>query len=207
MPKRKRTYNSFFDIKPIEATDVIGYQNHEIGNPFIMKLKVPSYSERFNDDHRHYTKSNINVCYSAPRSENAPRNWYETQLTVSKYERLKPGYPLKGVSFYVVTDDGFGFMAHTTSDNNKQFAAVNDELILGKWIKTRLVDQGLVEPIIDTSKDVERKGMITAEMLNEYGCNAIAFQKTDLTIADPENLKNIYEVWTLKMVQIDSDDE
>ena len=42
------------------------------------------------------------------------------------------GYPEKNKPFFVVTDDGYWFKAHTTSDNNKQFSAVGDELIMGR---------------------------------------------------------------------------
>lgn len=136
-----------------------------------------------------------------------PRNWYETQLTVKKDVREKNGYPYKGIPFYAVTDDGFGFLAHTTSACNKQLAAVGDELILGKWIKGRLVAEDLVQAIEDTSKDKERLGMITTEILAKYGCNAIAFQKTDKKITDPDNAKNSYEIWTLKLLQIDGDND
>ncbi len=180
---------------------VMTYQSHEIGEPFIIPLKVPSEEEKFMDDHRHYTKSNINVCYAASRNAKKARDWYETQLNVSSSVRKKQGYPYKGVPFYVITDDGFGFMAHTTSANNKQFAAVGDELILGKWIKGRLVSEGLIKPVTDIAEDTERLGMITSEMLEKYGCNAIAFQKTDLRIPDPARPKNMYEVWTLKLIQ------
>ena len=46
---------------------------------------------------------------------------------------------------------------------------------------------------------------ITKEMLEKYGCNAVAFQKTDLKIPDPNESKNLYEVWTVKLVQIDEE--
>lgn len=202
MPKKKNGDNGLFQLHPISMETVLEYQKHEEGEPFVIMIKVPFASERFIDDHKHFTKSNINVCYAAPRTAKKPRNWYETQLNVSTSVRGKDGYPYKGVPFFVVTDDGFGFMAHTTSENNKQFAAVGDELILGRWIKDRLVAEGLVEPVINTFEDKDRKGMITKEMLMAYGCNAIAFQKTDMMIADPLQPKNRYEVWTLKLIQI-----
>lgn len=203
MPKYRKTDNLLFQFNQISMDAVIEYQKHEIGEAFIILLKVPSEAEKFIDDHKHYTKSNINVCYASPRNAKKPRDWYETQLNVSASVRLKEGYPYKGVPFYVITDDGYGFMAHTTSANNKQFAAVGDELILGRWIKGRLVSANLVNPIEDTSKDKERNGMITREMLEEYGCNAIAFQKTDMKIADPIQPQNMYEVWTVKLVYVD----
>ncbi len=203
MPKTNYNDNELYKLNLISMDSVIEYQRHEIGEPFVIMIKVPYEAEKFIDDHKHFTKSNINVCYAAPRSAKRPRDWYETQLNVNASVRMKKGYPYKGVPFFVVTDDGFGFMAHTTSANNKQFAAVGDELILGKWLKGRLVAEGLVEPVLDTLDDTERKGMITKEMLMKYGCNAIAFQKTDMMIADPINSKNRYEVWTLKLIQIE----
>lgn len=206
MPRTKNIENDLFKLQPISMEAVIEYQKHEIGEAFVILIKVPYDAEKFLDDNRHYTKSNINVCYAAPRSAKKPRDWYETQLNVSAGVRKKMGYPLKGVPFYVVTDDGFGFMAHTTSANNKQFSAVGDELILGKWIKGRLVSEELVKPVLNTAEDDKRNGMITKEMLLAYGCNAVAFQKTDLQIADPIQEKNRYEVWTLKLIQVTEED-
>ncbi|WP_336263470.1 hypothetical protein [Pseudogracilibacillus sp. SO30301A] len=57
----------------------------------------------------------------------------------------------------------YWFKAHTTSDGNKQFSAVGDELILGRWIKGRLAAAGLVTPVNDTQADTDRKGMITGQ--------------------------------------------
>ena len=205
MVSRDKIPKQFQGLVSIPMTEVLLYQKHEIGNTFIIDLKVPEFEERFLDDHRHFTKSNINVCYAAPRSAGKPRDWYETQLTVSKDVRSKSGYPDKGIPFFAVTDDGYGFLAHTTSDNNKQLAAIGDELILGKWIKQRLVDDGLVERVEDTSKDLDRKGMITKEMLESYGCNALAFQKTDMRIKSPDNELISYEVWTLKLVWLEEE--
>lgn len=184
----------------ISMEDVLEYQEYEQGPIFLIPLKVPMEEQKFMDDHKHYTKSNINVCYAAPRSKKKARNWYETQMTIPRKVRNVEGYPQKGIPFFIITDDGIGFLAHTTSDNNKQLAAVGDELILGKWIKGRLVQEGLINPVEDVSKDVCRKGMITKEMLEKYGCNSLALQKTSERIMSPENDMNSYEVWTLKMV-------
>lgn len=203
MPKNIHGGNILYQIHPIPMETVMIYQEHEVGKVFLILLKVPAEADKLLSGRKNFTKSNINVCYASPRSKNKARNWYETQLNVSAKVRRIEGYPYKGVPFYVVTDDGYGFMAHTTSATNKQFAAVGDELILGKWIKGRLVEEGLVRPVEDTAKDIKREGMITKEMLDKYGCNAIAFQKTDLKIPDPQVPKNLYDVWTLKMVRID----
>ena len=97
-------------------------------------------------------------------------------------------------------------MAHTTSANNKQLAAVKNELILGRWIKGRLVSEGLVRPIDDTAADIKRTGMITEEMLAEYGCNAVVFQKTSQHISDPDYPPDTYEVWTMKLIYMSDSD-
>lgn len=44
------------------------YSEHKTETSFPLPIKVPSTSERFMDDGKHYTKSNINVSYAAPRS-------------------------------------------------------------------------------------------------------------------------------------------
>ena len=60
------------------------------------------------------------------------------------------GYPEKNKPFSLLQMMDIGFKAHTTSDNNKQFSAVGDELIMGRWLKGRLVLAGLVTPVNDT---------------------------------------------------------
>lgn len=162
---------------------------------FLLPLKVPKADERHMDDNKHYTKSNINVCYAAPRSKRKSRDWYETQLTVGADVYRMEGYPEKNKPFFVVTDDGYWFKAHTTSDNNKQFSAVGDELIMGRWLKGRLAAAGLVTPVNDTQNDKDRTGMITQEMLQEYGCDRLAFKKTGQTALDEDG--TALDVWLL----------
>lgn len=78
------------------------YKKHMTNVSFVLPIKVPAYDERHMDDNRHYTKSNLNVSYAAPRSARKPRDWYETQFTVSKRIREAEGYPVKNVPFMVV---------------------------------------------------------------------------------------------------------
>ena len=171
------------------------YIKHKTSVSFQLQIKVPAYEERFMDDGKHYTKSNINVCYAAPRSRRKPRDWYETQLTVSKEITRLNGYPEKNNPFFVITDDGYWFKAHTTSDGNKQFSAVGDELILGRWIIGRLAAAGLVTPVNDSQADTDRKGMITSEMLTAYGCNGLVLAKTDQKALDDDGSE--LDVWIL----------
>lgn len=182
-------------VTQVPQSNVDFYRRCAAYASFLLPLKVPAYDERHMDDGKHYTRSNINVCYAAPRSKRKSRDWFETQLTVAKEITRIEGYPEKNVPFYVVTDDGYWFKAHTTSDDNKQFSAVGDELIMGRWLKGRLVAAGLVNPVNDTQLDVDRTGMITREMLEEYGCDALYLKKTGQTALDEEGIPR--DVWML----------
>lgn len=182
-------------VTPIPQQNVIFYKQRPTKVSFYLQLKVPKKNERFIDDGRHFTKSNINVCYAAPRSKRKARDWYETQLTVGSQIYKMDGYPEKNKPFFVITDDGYWFKAHTTSDNNKQFSAVGDELIMGRWLKGRLVAAGIVKPVNNTAQDIERRGMITQEMLEMYGCDRLLFKKTDQVALDDNG--NRLDVWML----------
>ncbi len=182
-------------VSQLPPSNVDFYRNCPALISFVLRLKVPKKDERHLDDNKHYTKSNINVCYAAPRNKRKSRDWFETQLTVGAEIYKMAGYPEKNKPFFVVTDDGYWFKAHTTSDNNKQFSAVGDELIMGRWLKGRLAAAGLVKPVNDTQLDTDRKGMITQEMLEEYGCNSLVFKKTGQTALDEDG--NPLDVWML----------
>ena len=170
------------------------YQRHVVGAEFLLPLKVPT-----DDSLRRFTRSNLNVCYASPRSAGKPRDWYEIQFTVPRSVREQPGYPRRGVPFFVLTDDGYLFKAHTTSDNNKQFSAVGDELTLGRWLKGRFVSAGLVKPAVNTIEDGAgaREGMITQEMLDQYGCTSLSLQKTSRTYPDDKDGGRELEIWLL----------
>ena len=187
-------------VTQVPRSNVDFYKRCAAYASFLLPLKVPAYDERHLDDGKHYAKSNINVCYAAPRSKRKSRDWFETQLTVAKEITRIEGYPKKNVPFYIVTDDGYWFKAHTTSDGNKQFSAVGDELIMGRWLKGRLAASGLVNPVNDTQLDTDRTGMITKEMLQEYGCDALYLKKTGQTALDEEG--NPLDVWMLSFKPI-----
>ena len=181
-------------VDQLPQTQVELFEKHKTDISFILPIKVPAYAERHMDDGKHYTKSNLNVSYAAPRSARKSRDWYETQFTVSKKITLLPGYPEKNAAFYVITDDGYTFKAHT----------VGDELILGRWIKGRLAAAGLVTPVNDTQLDVDRTGMITKEMLAAYGCNTLVLTKTNQKMEDEEG--NMLDVWILSFEAASQDE-
>lgn len=192
-------------VTPVPQPNVAFYEQRPAEVSFYLQLKVPRSDERFLDDGKHFTKSNINVCYAAPRSKRKARDWYETQLTVGALIYKMDGYPAKNVPFFVITDDGYWFKAHTTSDNNKQFSAVGDELIMGRWLKGRLAAAGIVTPVNNTAQDTERKGMITQEMLEEYGCDRLLFKKTGQTALDEDG--NRLDVWMLSFTGKNEEEE
>jgi hypothetical protein len=198
MPLIHEVNTSLYNIElvtQVPQSNVEFYEKCKSLASFLLPLKVPKNSEKHMDDNKHYTKSNINVCYAAPRNKRKSRDWYETQLTVNKDIVKMDGYPEKNKVFFVVTDDGYWFKAHTTSDGNKQFSAVGDELILGRWLKGRLAAAGLVTPVNNTQNDTDRNGMITEEMLNEYGCDRLILKKTGQTAIDENGIS--LDVWLL----------
>ncbi len=192
-------------VTEVPPSNVEFYKRCSAYASFLLPLKVPAAAERHMDDGKHYTKSNVNVCYAAPRSKRKSRDWFETQLTVAKEITRIDGYPEKNVPFFVVTDDGYWFKAHTTSDGNKQFSAVGDELIMGRWLKGRLAAAGLISPVNDTQLDTDRKGMITKEMLQDYGCENLYLKKTGQKALDEEG--NSLDVWMLSFQPEQSEGE
>lgn len=190
-------------VTTVPQSNVDFYKRCAAYASFLLPLKVPSYDERHMDDGKHFTKSNVNVCYAAPRSKRKSRDWCETQLTVAKEITRIEGYPEKNKPFFIITDDGYWFKAHTTSDGNKQFSAVGDELIMGRWLKGRLAAAGLVKPVNDTQADTDRTGMITKEMLQEYGCENLYLKKTGQTALDENG--NSLDVWMLSFKPLDQE--
>lgn len=194
-------------VTEVPPSNVDFYKRCAAYASFLLPLKVPASAERHMDDGKHFTKSNVNVCYAAPRNRHKSRDWYETQLTVAKEITRIEGYPEKNVPFFIITDDGYWFKAHTTSDGNKQFSAVGDELIMGRWLKGRLAAAGLITPVNDTQLDTDRVGMITKEILQEYGCENLYLKKTGQTALDEDG--NELDVWMLSFKPDDAkgDDE
>ncbi|MCI9576518.1 MAG: NgoFVII family restriction endonuclease [Clostridiales bacterium] len=197
--------NNIENVEKIPMSEVSLYEEYLTEISFVLPLKVPKYEERHLDDGKHFTKSNLNVCYAASRSARKARDWYETQLTVSKDITRSEGYPEKNKPFFVATDDGYWFKVHTTSDGNKQFSAVGNELIMGRWIKGRLAAAGLVFPVNDTRGDIDRTGMITQEMLKAYGCNQLALTKTTKKALDENG--NELDVWLFSFESGDIEEE
>lgn len=77
-----------------------------------------------------------------------PRHWYEVELIVPSIVTSLAGYPQKetpGAVFDVITDDGWKFSCKVSGDYSKNFRSEDDLKILGKWIKGRLENAGVLE--------------------------------------------------------------
>ena len=199
IPGHNTALDNVVDVDRLTPDKSAEYRQAAGDYSFALPLKVPAESEKLLEGRQYFTKSNINVCYSPDtRNKKRPpkaRNWYECQLTVSSSIYSQEGYPSKNEPFYLITDDGYKFLAHTTSDHNKQFAAVGDESIMGRWLKGRLVAAGLVTPVNNTLEDIAHTGMITKEILQKYGRDVLIFRKTN----KQESLEDgtIVDVWLM----------
>lgn len=190
-----------------ELTDssVKSYVNKETDTVFQLPIKAPKFERRFDTGRGNYTKSNINVCYAKGRLDKKTgkikwRSWFEVQITVSKETIFEPEYPIDK-PFFVVTDDGYMFEAHTGGDNKKQLSAYGSDRIFGKWIKGRLIEAGLLKPFDSAEQDPDRLGMVTEEMLSQMHMKVLELRKTNekrLGKVYPRNKKGklIKKTWT-----------
>ena len=121
-------------------------------------------------------KSNLNVFFGEGRLNRAkgvviPRHWYETEIIVPSTITTMPGYPQIDTSsavFDVVTDDGWKFSCKVSGDYSKNFRSEDDLKILGKWIKGRLENYGVLEV----------GHLVTAETFARYGRDNFTLKKT-----------------------------
>lgn len=121
--------------------------------------------------------SNLNVFFGKGReSKNGlvkPRHWYEVELIVPKSVTSQPGYPQSQTDnavFTVITDDGWSFKCKVSGDYSKNFRSEGDLKILGKWLKGRLENAGVLT--VGTP--------VTADTLNRYGRNSFTLTQTTM---------------------------
>lgn len=121
--------------------------------------------------------SNLNVFFGKGReSKNGlvkPRHWYEVELIVPKSVTNQPGYPQSKTDnavFTVITDDGWSFKCKVSGDYSKNFRSEGDLKILGKWLKGRLENAGVLT--VGTH--------VTADTLTRYGRNSFTLTQTTM---------------------------
>ena len=123
-------------------------------------------------------KSNLNVFFGEGRLVRAkgvvqPRHWYEAELIVPKEITAKAGYPQKDTPsaiFDVITDDGWKFSCTVSGDCSKNLRSGHDLKILGKWIKGRLENDGVLQ--------VGRP--VTPDTFARYGRDNFTLAKTSI---------------------------
>lgn len=122
-------------------------------------------------------QSNLNVFFGKGReSKNGlvkPRHWYEVELIVPKSVTSQPGYPQSQTDnavFTVITDDGWSFKCKVSGDYSKNFRSEGDLKILGKWLKGRLENAGVLT--VGTP--------VTADTLNRYGRKSFTLTQTTM---------------------------
>ena len=147
-----------------EQADVISsLTNIRFDIPLVKDGKVPP-------------KSNLNVFFGEGRLVRArgvvqPRHWYEVELIVPSAITQQNDYPQKetdGAVFEVVTDDGWRFSCKVSGDYSKNFRSEDDLKILGKWIKGRLENHGILEV----------GHLVTPETFERYGRGNFTLTKT-----------------------------
>lgn len=117
-------------------------------------------------------RSNLNAYFGKGRmsSQGAvrPRPWYEVEVIVSKAITSQKGYPKNKQPFTVYTDDGWKFRCKVSGQNSKNFRSEDDLQTLGRWMKGRLEEAGVL-----------RVGeLIKNETLELYGTNDLLLAAT-----------------------------
>lgn len=152
-------------VKRVTAYTVALAMNNRTDTSFEIPIKPYEVSPQ----------SNLNVFFGKGReSKNGlvkPRHWYEVELIVPKKVTSKPGYPQSktdGAVFEVITDDCWSFKCKVSGDYSKNFRSEGDLKILGKWLKGRLENAGVLkvgEPVRQATLDA-------------YGRNSFTLTKT-----------------------------
>lgn len=198
--ERNELLNSIEGVSELTESSVQHFSSKENDITFKVPIKAPNFANRFSTERKDFTGSNINVCYGSGRKSKSGkvslRNWFETQITVGVEITRDPNYP-KDKPFFLVTDDGYMFEAHTTAQNNKQLTAYGNDRIFGRWIKGRLVAAGLLQAFDNKADDPDRLGMVTEEMLEQSHMKNLELHKT--------NEKRLGKVFERKNKRLDKD--
>lgn len=152
-------------VKRLNAYSVAVAMNKKTSTSFDIPIKTYEVSPQ----------SNLNVFFGKGREGKnglvKPRHWYEVELIVPRDVTSKPGYPQSKTDsaiFDVITDDGWGFKCKVSGDYSKNFRSEGDLKILGKWLKGRLENAGVLK-VGDP---------VTATTLREYGRSTFTLTKT-----------------------------
>lgn len=157
--------NDQYGVKQLPKIEKESYQHQLSELSFTIPLKADEAP-----------RSNLNTFFGEgrrnPQGFVMPRPWYEVELIVSHEITSQPGYPQadnegEGGVFDVITDDGWSFKCKVSGDGSKNLRSEGDLKILGKWLKGRLENAGVLEP----------GKLVTDETLERYGRNTLSLTK------------------------------
>lgn len=185
---------SFFDIlKDKNASDLNSFKEQDlkflknkplfenylsvenVGKEAAAQIQVHKTSTYFDIPLKTEEKSNLNCFFGKGRTNfsngsTLPRPWYEVELIVSKSITSQQSYPVRDYVFNVITDDGYKFKCKTSGDFSKNFRSADDLKILGRWIKGRMENEGVLK--------IGEK--VTEDTLKKYRRDSIRLTKTDI---------------------------
>lgn len=116
-------------------------------------------------------KSNLNTFFGAGKIKGkySPRGWYEVELIIGQKIPNRDLIPDKDSGpFTIITEDGYKFMCERQGDYSKNFRSSKDLKILGRWIKGKMENDG----VLGLGKPVTR------ETLNIWGKSKLVLRKT-----------------------------
>lgn len=149
------------DVKVVESKEDIALFKEHLITEKTIQIPIKGYETA--------PQSNINAYFGKGRENKSTqiirrRPWYEVELIVPKKITdlswyPKAGYPQTESVITVLTDDGYQFKCKISGTNSKNFRSVGDLKILGKWLKGRLENAGVLM--------VDQK--VTESVLKQYG--------------------------------------
>ena len=171
----KRLLTFIEQLPPLENVDNVEQCSREIITDIQVKARLKKL--QFELPLKEELKSNLNVFFGKGRKNQQgfviPRHWYEVELIVPHTITQKRGYPrpVKGKEnlIKVYTDDGWSFECKVSGDYSKNFRSSDDLRILGRWIKGRLENAGVLEP----------GKLVTVNTLKKYGRDTVTLMATD----------------------------
>lgn len=160
------------DLPPLENVDGVT----KLSSGEVEKVKSRITDILFELPLKDSPRSNLNTYFGKGRQNKMtgfiqPRHWYEVELIVPKAITNLMSYPKANIDngvFKVVTDDGWLFECKVSGNNSKNFRSYHDLKILGRWIKGRLENAG----VLDAGKPV------TSTTLTNYGRTSISMVAT-----------------------------
>ncbi|AHC40144.1 hypothetical protein OVS_00770 [Mycoplasma ovis str. Michigan] len=158
-----------------------------------LPLIVPSEKEVLDSKELDLSWSALNACYSKPLvNEKTGRiqSWYDVQIIIEGEDNL----PSRKEWFYLVTDCGFLCKACFAGKKVKWLSTFEDSEIIGGWIKSKLADEfELIDGFDYVYQDQRKWGVITKEVLEDYGGKQIILKKTNITKKDKKGIER--DVW------------